>query len=115
MSVSVKAAALNHHDVWSLRGVGLPADRLPLTSSRDVTQTRMPACRASMVSAVETPPPAPWTRTVSPGRSAAGVNSIRYAVSQAVGRHAASAKLSSAGLATRFPAGTRTDWAIAPG
>ncbi len=28
--VHVKAAALNHHDVWSLRGVGLPADRLPM-------------------------------------------------------------------------------------
>ena len=30
VSVEVKAAALNHHDVWSLRGVGLPADRLPM-------------------------------------------------------------------------------------
>ncbi|HEY0937661.1 MAG TPA: zinc-binding dehydrogenase [Trebonia sp.] len=29
-TVSVRAAALNHHDVWSLRGVGLPADRLPM-------------------------------------------------------------------------------------
>ena len=28
--VSVRAAALNHHDLWSLRGVGLPADRLPM-------------------------------------------------------------------------------------
>ena len=28
--VTVKAAALNHHDVFSLRGVGLPADRLPM-------------------------------------------------------------------------------------
>jgi NADPH:quinone reductase-like Zn-dependent oxidoreductase len=28
--VQVKAAALNHHDIWSLRGVGLPADRLPM-------------------------------------------------------------------------------------
>jgi NADPH:quinone reductase-like Zn-dependent oxidoreductase len=28
--VTVKATALNHHDVWSLRGVGLPADRLPM-------------------------------------------------------------------------------------
>jgi NADPH:quinone reductase-like Zn-dependent oxidoreductase len=28
--VQVKAAALNHHDVWSLRGVGLPAERLPM-------------------------------------------------------------------------------------
>jgi NADPH:quinone reductase-like Zn-dependent oxidoreductase len=28
--VQVRAAALNHHDVWSLRGVGLAADRLPM-------------------------------------------------------------------------------------
>ncbi|MEO5744923.1 MAG: zinc-binding dehydrogenase [Terracoccus sp.] len=28
--VSLRAAALNHHDVWSLRGAGLPADRLPM-------------------------------------------------------------------------------------
>jgi NADPH:quinone reductase-like Zn-dependent oxidoreductase len=30
VSIRVKAAALNHHDLWSLRGVGLPADRLPM-------------------------------------------------------------------------------------
>ncbi len=29
-TVDVKAAALNHHDLWSLRGVGLPSDRLPM-------------------------------------------------------------------------------------
>jgi NADPH:quinone reductase-like Zn-dependent oxidoreductase len=29
-TVTVRAASLNHHDVWSLRGVGLPADRLPM-------------------------------------------------------------------------------------
>ncbi len=28
--VRVKAAALNHHDVWSLRGVGLSASQLPM-------------------------------------------------------------------------------------
>jgi NADPH:quinone reductase-like Zn-dependent oxidoreductase len=28
--VQVKAAALNHHDIWSLRGVGLAADQLPM-------------------------------------------------------------------------------------
>jgi NADPH:quinone reductase-like Zn-dependent oxidoreductase len=28
--VTVKAASLNHHDLWSLRGVGLPEDRLPM-------------------------------------------------------------------------------------
>ncbi len=29
-TVTVKAAALNHHDLWSLRGVGLKADALPM-------------------------------------------------------------------------------------
>ena len=28
--VNVRAASLNHHDLWSLRGVGLPAERLPM-------------------------------------------------------------------------------------
>lgn len=30
VSVAVRAAALNQHDVWSLRGVGLTEDRLPM-------------------------------------------------------------------------------------
>src|SRR5262245_59742938 len=29
-TVTVRATALNHHDLWSLRGVGLSADRLPM-------------------------------------------------------------------------------------
>jgi NADPH:quinone reductase-like Zn-dependent oxidoreductase len=28
--VTVKAVSLNHHDVWSLRGIGLPGSRLPM-------------------------------------------------------------------------------------
>ncbi len=30
VTVNVKATSLNHHDLWSLRGVGLPAERLPM-------------------------------------------------------------------------------------
>lgn len=33
--VELKAAALNHHDVWSLRGVGLAPDRLPMVLGCD--------------------------------------------------------------------------------
>src|SRR3712207_1042426 len=33
--VRVRAASLNHHDLWSLKGVGLPADRLPMTLGCD--------------------------------------------------------------------------------
>jgi NADPH:quinone reductase-like Zn-dependent oxidoreductase len=32
----MRAATLNHHDLWSLRGVGLPADRLPMILGCDV-------------------------------------------------------------------------------
>jgi NADPH:quinone reductase-like Zn-dependent oxidoreductase len=28
--VDVKATSLNHHDLWSLRGIGLPEERLPM-------------------------------------------------------------------------------------
>lgn len=33
--VRMRAASLNHHDIWSLRGVGLPADRLPMVLGCD--------------------------------------------------------------------------------
>ena len=33
--VDVRAAALNHHDVWSLRGVGLRPDQLPMILGTD--------------------------------------------------------------------------------
>jgi NADPH:quinone reductase-like Zn-dependent oxidoreductase len=35
VTVEVRASALNHHDLWSLRGVGLPADRLPMVLGCD--------------------------------------------------------------------------------
>ncbi|MBB6173182.1 NADPH:quinone reductase-like Zn-dependent oxidoreductase [Nocardiopsis mwathae] len=34
-TVTVRAAALNHHDIWSLKGVGLPAERLPMVLGCD--------------------------------------------------------------------------------
>jgi NADPH:quinone reductase-like Zn-dependent oxidoreductase len=34
-TVTVKATALNHHDVWTLRGVGISADRLPMVLGCD--------------------------------------------------------------------------------
>jgi NADPH:quinone reductase-like Zn-dependent oxidoreductase len=35
-TVTVKAASLNHHDLWSLKGVGLPEERLPMILGCDV-------------------------------------------------------------------------------
>lgn len=34
-TVTVKAASLNHHDLWSLRGVGLKQEQLPMTLGCD--------------------------------------------------------------------------------
>jgi NADPH:quinone reductase-like Zn-dependent oxidoreductase len=38
-TVKVRAASLNHHDVWTLRGVGLPAERLPMVLGCDAAGT----------------------------------------------------------------------------
>ena len=37
--VRVRAASLNHHDVWSLRGVGLPPERMPMILGTDAAGT----------------------------------------------------------------------------
>ncbi|MFV0434899.1 MAG: zinc-binding dehydrogenase [Leucobacter sp.] len=36
-TVTVKAAALNHHDIWSLKGVGLREDQLPMILGGDAS------------------------------------------------------------------------------
>lgn len=35
-TIDARAVSVNHHDVWSLRGVGLPAERLPMILGCDV-------------------------------------------------------------------------------
>ena len=37
VTVTVKASALNHHDLWSLRGVGLGAEQLPMVLGCDAS------------------------------------------------------------------------------
>jgi NADPH:quinone reductase-like Zn-dependent oxidoreductase len=39
VTVDVRAASLNHHDLWSLRGVGLPEERLPMILGCDAAGT----------------------------------------------------------------------------
>src|SRR5947199_10753290 len=34
-TVQVKAVSLNHHDLFSLRGIGLPAERMPMILGTD--------------------------------------------------------------------------------
>ncbi|MER5703881.1 zinc-binding dehydrogenase [Micromonospora sp. NPDC002296] len=39
VTVQMRASSLNHHDLWSLRGVGLGADRLPMILGCDAVGT----------------------------------------------------------------------------
>jgi NADPH:quinone reductase-like Zn-dependent oxidoreductase len=67
--VRVKAASLNHHDLWTLRGVGITEDRLPMIIGCDAagidTETGAEVVVHSVISAEG------WSgdETLDPGRS----------------------------------------------
>ncbi len=67
-TVTVKATALNHHDVWSLRGVGLPAERLPMILGCDAAGIDSDGNDVVVHAVISDPQ---WTgdETVDPGRS----------------------------------------------
>ncbi|MDO5533343.1 MAG: zinc-binding dehydrogenase [Propionibacteriaceae bacterium] len=68
VSVKVKAASLNHHDVWSLRGVGLPADRMPMILGTDAVGTTADG-REVVVHPVITSPDWSGDATLDPKRT----------------------------------------------
>ncbi|MCU1602450.1 MAG: Alcohol dehydrogenase zinc-binding domain protein [Frankiales bacterium] len=53
--VTVKAAALNHHDLWSLKGVGLSPDLLPMTLGCDAAGTLDDGTEVVVHAVVSTP------------------------------------------------------------
>lgn len=67
-TVEVKAAALNHHDVWSLRGVGLEAERLPMILGCDAAGIDEEG-NAVVVHAVVSGPDWSGDETLDPSRS----------------------------------------------
>ncbi len=64
-TVSVRAATLNHHDLWSLRGVGLPDSRLPMVLGCDAAGVTDDG-REVIVHAVVGGPGAPAGQAVAP-------------------------------------------------
>jgi NADPH:quinone reductase-like Zn-dependent oxidoreductase len=66
--VHVRAASLNHHDLWSLRGVGLPADRLPMILGCDAAGVTEDGTEV-IVHAVVSDPDWRGDETMDPGRS----------------------------------------------
>ena len=67
-TVTVRATALNHHDLWSLRGVGLRADQLPMILGCDAAGIDEDG-REVLVHAVISSPEWRGDETLDPGRS----------------------------------------------
>ncbi|HVW48143.1 MAG TPA: zinc-binding dehydrogenase [Solirubrobacterales bacterium] len=66
--VEIKAVSLNHHDVWSLRGIGLPAERLPMILGCDAAGVDEKGDEV-VVHAVIADPDFPGGEIVDPGRT----------------------------------------------
>jgi NADPH:quinone reductase-like Zn-dependent oxidoreductase len=69
IDVRVKAASLNHHDVWSLRGVGLPADRLPMILGCDCAGVTADGREVVVHAVINDPQFTGWDETYDPKRS----------------------------------------------
>jgi NADPH:quinone reductase-like Zn-dependent oxidoreductase len=68
-TVRVKATALNHHDVWTLRGVGLPADRLPMILGCDAAGIDEAGREVVVHAVIGDPLAAGGDETLDPNRS----------------------------------------------
>ncbi len=68
-TVTVKAASLNHHDVWSLRGVGLSADQLPMILGCDAAGVDADGNEVVVHAVIGDPTVAGGDETLDPSRS----------------------------------------------
>ncbi len=68
VTVQVRATAINHHDYWSLQGVGLPDDRLPMILGCDAAGTTDDGTEVLVHAVISDPS---WTgdETLDPKRS----------------------------------------------
>src|SRR5437763_3283508 len=69
VSVDVRASSLNHHDLWSLRGVGLPADRLPMILGCDAAGVDADGNEVVVHAVIADPTAGGGDETLDPGRS----------------------------------------------
>ena len=67
--VRVKSASLNHHDLWSLRGVGLRADQLPMILGCDAAGIDVASGDEVIIHSVIADPEATGDETTDPNRS----------------------------------------------
>lgn len=66
--VAVRAASLNHHDLWTLRGVGITEDRLPMILGCDAAGVDESGAEVVVHSVINSPA---WSgeETLDPGRT----------------------------------------------
>src|SRR5947209_10416273 len=67
--VRVRATSLNHHDLWSVRGVGLPADRLPMILGCDAAGVTADGREVIVYAVINEPGFRGTDNTHDPGRS----------------------------------------------
>jgi NADPH:quinone reductase-like Zn-dependent oxidoreductase len=68
-TVSVRATALNHHDVWTLRGVGISPDRLPIVLGCDAAGVDEEGNEVIVHAVIGDPTVAGGDETLDPRRS----------------------------------------------
>lgn len=68
-TVQVKAASLNHHDLWSLRGIGLPASALPMILGCDAAGVDEQGREVIVHSVIGSAAAGDGDETFDPGRS----------------------------------------------
>jgi NADPH:quinone reductase-like Zn-dependent oxidoreductase len=68
-TVAVKAAALNHHDIWTLRGVGISASQLPIVLGCDAAGLDEDGNEVVVHGVISDPATSPGDETLDPGRS----------------------------------------------
>ncbi|HUC58605.1 MAG TPA: zinc-binding dehydrogenase [Streptosporangiaceae bacterium] len=67
--VAVRAASLNHHDVWTLRGVGISADQLPMVLGCDAAGVDEEGNEVVVHGVISDPAASPGDETLDPRRS----------------------------------------------
>ena len=72
ITVRVNAASLNHHDLWSLKGVGLSAERLPMILGCDAAGTLANGERVIVHAVIGNPDSGGGDETLDPKRSQIG-------------------------------------------
>jgi len=68
-TVTVRAASLNHHDVWTLRGVGISEDRLPMILGCDAAGVAADGSEVVVHGVISDPNGVTSDETLDPARS----------------------------------------------